>query len=151
MSTTADQSFVKGWLSSRATMRGRWFQVSGHRPSLFGLQGSSMTMKLCPCGAVMDARAKVCTTCGRGKKRATQGTTKAGYGWDWQQLRQRFITENPLCSECATNGVATAAEEVHHIVPITESPWLRLEWNNLVALCVPCHRTIDHERREQAR
>jgi 5-methylcytosine-specific restriction protein A len=119
----------------------------GPSPSWFGLQGGSMRLKLCPCGAVTDARSKVCTTCGRGKKRATQGTTKAGYGWDWQQLRQRFIAENPLCSECAKSGVATSADEVHHIVPIAESPWLRLEWNNLVALCVPCHRAMDHERR----
>jgi 5-methylcytosine-specific restriction protein A len=110
-----------------------------------------MTMRLCACGAVLGIRVRECHQCGRGKKRATQGTTKAGYGWDWQQLRSRFIAENPLCVECAKGGVATSADEVHHIVPITESPWLRLEYNNLMALCVACHRAMDQDRRDAVR
>jgi 5-methylcytosine-specific restriction endonuclease McrA len=28
---------------------------------------------------------------------------------------------------------------------------LRLEWNNLMALCVPCHRSIDEARRQPPR
>jgi 5-methylcytosine-specific restriction endonuclease McrA len=106
-----------------------------------------MRLKLCPCGAVLDVRHRECERCGRGKQRASVSTTEAGYGWDWQQLRDRFIKEHPLCVACAKRGIATAAAEVHHIVPIAEAPWLRLEWNNLMALCVPCHRAIDHERR----
>ena len=102
---------------------------------------------MCPCGAVMDARCKACDKCGRGKRQAKQGTTQAGYGWDWQQLRERFIADNPLCYECANSGIATQADEVHHVIPINEAPWLRLEWNNLMALCVPCHRAIDESRR----
>ena len=102
-----------------------------------------MRLKLCPCGAVMDARGKACDKCGRGKQRASVSTTQAGYGWDWQQLRNRFIKEHPLCAECTKQNIATAAEEVHHMISIAEAPWLRLEWNNLMALCVPCHRRIE--------
>ena len=120
----------------------------GPSPSWFGLQGGSMRLKLCPCGAVTDARGKSCDKCGRGKKRATQGTTKAGYDGAWKNLSVRYREEHPLCEQCAKSGIATPADEVHHIVPITEAPWLRLEWNNLMALCVPCHRSMDQARRQ---
>jgi len=105
-----------------------------------------MKLRLCACGAVLALRDKECAQCGRGKKRGRQGTTQAGYGWDWQQLRERFIKDNPLCTECAKNDKAIAAEEVHHIVPITEAPWLRLQSSNLMALCVTCHRSIELAR-----
>lgn len=107
-----------------------------------------MRLRLCPCGVVLDAKCSACNKCGRGKQRQRQGTTEAGYGWDWQQLQQRFIKEHPLCAECAKQDKATAAEEVHHIIPIADAPWLRLEWNNLMSLCVPCHRSIDEARRQ---
>jgi len=111
-----------------------------------------MRYKLCRCGGVrQDAIGSVCSKCGAGKKRPKQGTTKAGYGWDWQQLQAKFITHNPLCYQCEKIGIVKAAEEVHHIVPITEAPWLRLDWNNLMALCVACHRAIDQERRDLVR
>ena len=107
-----------------------------------------MRYKLCRCGGVREDRAgSVCDKCSAGKGRP--GSTAAnGYGWDWQQISERFRKENPLCEECSKTGRATAAEEVHHIVPITEAPWLRLEWKNLMALCVDCHRRIDSERRQ---
>jgi 5-methylcytosine-specific restriction protein A len=94
----------------------------------------------------------VCGKCGAGKRKPQQqgSTTDKGYGWDWQQLSERYRKENPLCHECHRQGTATAAREVHHIVPITEAPWLRLEWGNLMALCVECHRRLDSERRQEA-
>jgi len=108
-----------------------------------------MRYKLCTCGAAIEDRAGVvCERCGRGRKRAKQKTAKAGYDWQWQQLSVRYRKENPLCAECAKQGIAMAAEEVHHIVPIGEAPWLRLSVGNLVGLCVPCHRRIDQARRE---
>jgi len=107
-----------------------------------------MRLKFCTCGNVVDRVTNVCDRCGRGKKRARLSTTEAGYGWDWQQLSERYKKENPLCVVCAERGIATAAEEVHHVVPITEAPWLRLAVSNLMALCVPCHRSIEEERRK---
>jgi 5-methylcytosine-specific restriction enzyme A len=107
-----------------------------------------MRLKLCRCGGTREDRCgSVCGKCGAGKKRAKQTTIEAGYGWDWQQLSVRYRKENPLCVECAKRGIATAADEVHHIVPISEAPWLRLEVSNLMALCVACHRSIDEGRR----
>jgi 5-methylcytosine-specific restriction endonuclease McrA len=107
-----------------------------------------MRMKLCRCGGVReDRQGSECGKCGAGKKHPKQTTNQAGYGWDWQQLSVRFRKENPLCVECAKRGIATAAEEVHHVVPISDAPWLRLESSNLMALCVACHRAIDEARR----
>jgi len=107
-----------------------------------------MRLKLCPCGAVMDARGKSCDKCGRGKQRASVSTTEAGYDGAWKRLSVRFRQENPLCEECKKRGIATEAQEVHHVIPITEAPWLRLELNNLMALCVACHRAVEQARRD---
>ena len=107
-----------------------------------------MRLKLCSCGNVVDGKSNGCERCGRGKKRARLGTTEAGYDYDWKKLSERYRKENPLCVVCAERGIATAAEEVHHVVPITEAPWLRLAVSNLMALCVVCHRLIEEERRQ---
>lgn len=107
-----------------------------------------MRLRLCVCGGVVDEHAsRSCSKCGRGKRRPKQTTTQAGYGFDWQQLSERYRREHPLCVQCEKQGIVTAADEVHHIVPITEAPWLRLEVSNLMALCVQCHRQMDRERR----
>ena len=108
-----------------------------------------MRYKLCRCGGVReDSSGGVCGKCGAGKRRSARSTVDNGYGWDWQKLSSLYRKENPLCVECANRGIATAAKEVHHIVPIDEAPWLRLSVSNLMALCVPCHRRIDQERRK---
>jgi 5-methylcytosine-specific restriction protein A len=97
---------------------------------------------------MLNANGKECERCGRGKQKPRRNTTQAGYGWDWQQLRDRYIKEHPLCVECSKRGIATPADEIHHIVAIGDAPWLRLEWNNLMALCVACHRAMDEARRQ---
>jgi 5-methylcytosine-specific restriction endonuclease McrA len=107
-----------------------------------------MRLRLCPCGAVLEARHRECERCGRGKQRASISTTEAGYDGAWKRLSVRFRQENPLCEECKKRGIATEAQEVHHVIPIAEAPWLRLEWNNLMALCVACHRALEQARRD---
>lgn len=108
-----------------------------------------MRMRLCRCGGVReDRQGSVCGKCGAGKSKSKQKTHEAGYGWDWQQLRKLYWECNPVCEECERQGRPTIeADEVHHIIPIAEAPWLRLEWSNLMSLCVPCHRRIDEARR----
>ena len=107
-----------------------------------------MRLRLCACGGVVDEHGtRACARCGRGKKRPRLSSTEAGYDSTWRRLSERYRVDNPLCVQCSRQGIATAAEEVHHIVPINEAPWLRLEPSNLMALCVACHRKIDDERR----
>ena len=111
-----------------------------------------MGYKLCRCGGVIDeSKSRRCSRCSGGVKVGGKKTTDKGYGWDWQQLSDRYRKEHPLCVECEKQGIATAAEEVHHIVPITEAPWLRLSVGNLMSLCVSCHRRIEQERKQQGR
>ena len=49
-----------------------------------------------------------------------------------------------LCEDCLKEGKIAAAEEVHHIKPITKytvnNPEITLNWDNLVALCREHHR-----------
>lgn len=62
-----------------------------------------------------------------------------GYDADWERLRRMFLRRNPMCAECKRQGIVRPAEEVHHKQSIEDRPDLRLNWENLEALCKPCH------------
>jgi 5-methylcytosine-specific restriction protein A len=49
------------------------------------------------------------------------------------------LNENPLCEDCEANGRATPATELHHKVKIRHDPTRRLDRENTVPLCDPCH------------
>lgn len=61
----------------------------------------------------------------------------------WRALRDLFIKEHPICSDCLDKGKVTPATSVHHI----KSPFkngevnmaLLLDYNNLMSLCHECH------------
>lgn len=65
-----------------------------------------------------------------------------GYDSTWRRLRIAYLSRNPLCANCKQRGRIVPAAEVHHIRPIAEAPELRLNTDNLMALCKPCHSTI---------
>lgn len=66
----------------------------------------------------------------------------------WTTLRAEYLAEHPLCEECERMGRTTAATQVHHKIPIeTMSDEARMaelcyDWDNLQALCYPCHRAV---------
>jgi len=62
-----------------------------------------------------------------------------GYDGAWRRFRAGFLLANPLCADCARNGFATAATEVHHVMKLRRDPSLRLDARNAMALCKPCH------------
>jgi 5-methylcytosine-specific restriction protein A len=68
------------------------------------------------------------------------GSTKRGYGHDWQQLRRYHLSHEPLCRLCKARGHTVAAQEVDHIKPFDglDDP-LRLDGSNLQSLCKSCH------------
>jgi hypothetical protein len=102
-----------------------------------------MRYKLCRCGAVREDRfGSVCLKCGAGSKRKSRNTAQYGYDSEWNKLSARVRQDQPLCEMCAKCGIATAASEVHHIIPIDEAPWLRLERSNLMSVCNACHKSI---------
>ncbi|MBM7561496.1 HNH endonuclease [Fusibacter tunisiensis] len=65
------------------------------------------------------------------------------YGRAWKRIRDRYIKAHPLCEECEKNGRIKAAEEVHHILPLSKGGGN--ETSNLMALCKSCHSKITAE------
>ena len=73
----------------------------------------------------------------------------------WQSCRDAAIKRDRyLCVDCMKHGRTTAAEEVHHIKPITpdniNNPEITLNLDNLVSLCRECHKAR-HGKRETKR
>lgn len=63
----------------------------------------------------------------------------------WVKLRNEFMKENKyLCADCLNKGKFNVAEEVHHIIPLTNSNVndvsISLNKKNLICLCKQCHR-----------
>ena len=56
----------------------------------------------------------------------------------WKRLSKRFRQANPLCVECKRKGRDQIGHHADHIKPI-EQGGDPLDWNNLNALCIPCH------------
>lgn len=77
----------------------------------------------------------------------------------WRELRIAYLREHPLCERCIREGKAagvpdgyiTPAIDVHHRVPVEtaktlqEMERLAYDWNNLEALCIPCHSRTHQE------
>ena len=76
----------------------------------------------------------------------------------WKQLRMAYLQEHPLCERCYREGIEQrgkpykrSAIDVHHKVPvesahtIQEMEQLAYDWNNLQALCIPCHMKTHKE------
>ena len=59
------------------------------------------------------------------------------YGRSWKRIRDRYISEHPLCEDCLSRGIYRPAEEVHHKLPLADGG--THEKNNLVSLCRSCH------------
>lgn len=64
----------------------------------------------------------------------------------WRELRDAYLVEHPLCERCLESGVTSPTEEIHHKhspfkegLSENERYQLLLDWDNLEALCKPCH------------
>ena len=66
--------------------------------------------------------------------------TNKRYGRTWKKIRARFLLRHPLCELCRSEGRLTAAEEVHHILPLAKDG--SNDDSNLMALCKSCHSRI---------
>lgn len=65
---------------------------------------------------------------------------KRRYNGAWPRISKRFIAAHPLCEVCKREGRITAAEEVHHIIPLANGG--THNESNLMALCKECHSRI---------
>lgn len=62
----------------------------------------------------------------------------------WKQCRETYKKSvGGLCEECLKKGLISPAEEVHHIIKLTNEncndPSVSLNPKNLMALCKACH------------
>ena len=63
-----------------------------------------------------------------------------GSGSDWRKLRRWYLARHPLCEHCLTRGITKPAQDVDHKQPFAgKRDRLRLDPNNLQALCRACH------------
>ena len=75
----------------------------------------------------------------------------------WKQLRIQYLQAHPLCEICAQDGYVRAAIDCHHKTPVEsaksrqEMERLCYDWNNLQALCIPCHVRVHKEQRSHSR
>lgn len=76
------------------------------------------------------------------KKTESRSSTELGYGYDWQQVRNRALArDNYLCQECLEkDDRMIPAEHVDHIEAFHgKRDKRRLDLKNLRSLCQPCH------------
>ena len=63
----------------------------------------------------------------------------------WTELRISYLRAHPLCERCKAEGYVRSAIDVHHRQPVETAHTLQemerlcYDWNNLQALCIPCH------------
>lgn len=58
----------------------------------------------------------------------------------WKNIRRIYITNHPICELCKKIDLAVMADVVDHITPIRLGGE-RLDFDNLQALCHPCHNS----------
>ena len=81
----------------------------------------------------------------------TSGQTSAqrGYGWKWQQARERHLKAHPLCAMCEAEGLVTQGNVVDHIVPHRGDQALFWDRSNWQTLC-SAHHSSAKQREENA-
>ena len=72
---------------------------------------------------------------------------------EWHRVRQAYLSEHPYCERCLRLGLVVPAEHVHHRQYIdtpdkVADPMLALNFDNLEALCEPCH-SKEHNAKSQ--
>jgi 5-methylcytosine-specific restriction endonuclease McrA len=79
---------------------------------------------------------------------AAGNTTARGYGWRWQQVRERVLQrDHGLCQACLENGHTTAATDVDHVIPKVLGG--SDDESNLRSLCRGCHEAKTRAENEQ--
>lgn len=69
-----------------------------------------------------------------------RGSSNArGYGYKWQQAREDFLREHPLCKRHEDKGQLVPSSIVDHVIPHKGDMSLFWRRSNWQALCKPCH------------
>lgn len=64
---------------------------------------------------------------------------------EWRLLSRTKLQDCGYKCEAKLDGCKGMAVEVHHVKPIkTDEGWdLRLDWDNLMGVCIACHNVLD--------
>lgn len=71
----------------------------------------------------------------------------------WRELRRIKFMNDPLCEMCLKEGVATPADDVHHIQSfmivddLAQRKEIAFDYNNLMSLCDKCHQRMHNGHR----
>lgn len=94
-----------------------------------------------------------CARCGQGHagdcplgvRQARQQTdaqrgssAQRGYDAYWRGFRLGYLSSHPMCHDCQEHGQYTVANEVHHIIALSDGGE-RLDPANCMSLCHSCH------------
>jgi 5-methylcytosine-specific restriction endonuclease McrA len=86
---------------------------------------------------------------GTGWRAGKETSAQRGYGYAWQQARERFLREHPLCCYCERDGRLAAATVVDHRVPHRGDERLFWDETNWQPLCRPCHDVVKRREEQQ--
>jgi 5-methylcytosine-specific restriction enzyme A len=67
-------------------------------------------------------------------------STKRGYDYRWQRLRDYILKKRPCCELCDERNIIKAGEEVHHKIPLSQGGTHAED--NLLVLCKSCHSRL---------
>ncbi len=98
--------------------------------------------RLCRCGKIVADRCE----CQGGASAQRRDTTAEGHGTDHRRASERYRAEHPLCERCVMLYGAVDAKpskDMHHIHSIRNASHLRMDPNNWLAVCGPCHEAIE--------
>jgi 5-methylcytosine-specific restriction protein A len=68
------------------------------------------------------------------------------YSGAWKKIRAAFLSVNPLCEMCSTDGRLTPATVAHHKIKLSDGG--TNDWNNMTALCKQCHSRLHAKQRD---
>lgn len=98
------------------------------------------------CGVLVRDGGGYCQAHKRAVKKETESrresSTKRGYGYKWQQAREKFLREHPLCQcpDCQEGKLRLRkADTVDHIIPHKGDYALFWDRSNWQAMTKDCH------------
>ncbi len=91
------------------------------------------------CPNLIEPRARYCKDHEKHKRTERWGRSgdSKNYQGAWPKIRRMHLNRNPLCVACESRGQITAANEVDHIIPLSQGG--THDEANLQSLCKPCH------------
>lgn len=115
-----------------------------------------MLKKICRCGKLIEYHIKLCDECSskaeekrkqsnnyyKSRVKERDGKYNKFYNSsEWEKVRQvAIVRDHALCQDCLKKEEIEPYSTVHHIIPVKDNWYKRLDINNLICLCESCHQ-----------